>query len=265
MEFSRQEQLTVVLSSMERHARIGELLRKAAQTHSSQASHLVGLYEEVDKLTKGKTLVPTSDLLIELANSLITDAKALIYRDTYLDRLKIFVPAGDNPAYPDVLIALRVLQQSSDRFRNMLSGEGSKHSGIGNELQTILAALRAAESDEEAFESKDELDESSNDEEEESADDEEPDEDEDEDEYSENDDGDEANDGDNEDEDVYEEYVQKNDVHKWFTGGTMSEHWFVKIRGGDQLFDFDKLDNGQLPKYEPPKDGITFVQSENDY
>jgi hypothetical protein len=138
----------------------------------AQTSQLRGLYEEVDKLTKGKSVVPPSDLLVEVVNTQIADAKALIFRDAYLDRLKSFVPAGDNPSYPDLLLSLRILQQTSERFTSMLEVETERHFSTGSELLMIAAALRIAEQDEVDFHNEDNDEEdSAGDEEEEDDDD----------------------------------------------------------------------------------------------
>src|ERR1700689_3653359 len=44
-------------------------------------SHLLGFYEEVDKLTKGKALLEATDLIVEHANDIVRDAKSLIEGD----------------------------------------------------------------------------------------------------------------------------------------------------------------------------------------
>jgi len=186
-----------------------------------------------------------------------------------LDRLKSFVPAGDNPSYPDLLLSLRILQQTSERFTSMLDAETQRHFSLGSELRTIAAALRIAEQDEVDFHNDD------NDEED--SDTSEDDEDEQEDSAgSEEDDGDDAGDSDdieNEEEDddesveedsdedenqndEYTEYVRKSEV-KARIDGPLSDAWF-RQRGDDSLFNFDKLDRVGIPSYEPPKDGITY-------
>jgi hypothetical protein len=264
MEFSRKEQLDSALTALEKHAKFGETIRKARQNHMAQTSQLRGLYEEVDKLTKSKSVVPPSDLLVEVVNTQITDAKALIFRDAYLDRLKSFVPAGDNPSYPDILLSLRIIQQTSERFASMLEAETQRHSYTGSELQTITSALRVAEQDEIDFHNED------NDEEE--SDTAEDDDDEQEDIASDDDDEDDTSDSDDiedeeedsepteEDDDdqteEYDEYVLRSQV-KAKIDGPISDAWFRK-NGDDLLFNFKKLDRVGIPSYEPPKDGITY-------
>lgn len=265
VEFSRQEQLNLAVAALGRHADLGKLLLAATRTQSTQASHLQGLYGEVDKLTKGKSLMPTSDLLVDLVNSLISDAKELVYRDIYLSRLKTFVPAGNNPIYPDVLVALRILEQSLQRFNYLLEAETSKHADIGNELVTILSALQVADEDEHDFAENGEpgggTEEASDDTQDEDTDTEE----EADDQSEEEDDGQEedaeyAADDDSEDVEQYEEYVRKQDVRRKLAGKALSDVWFVK-HNDDMLFNFAMLDRLGLPKYEPPSEGITFIKS----
>ena len=79
-----------------------------------------GFYEEIDKLTKGKALMEVTPLMLEQVNDVIRDSKAMVKGDTYLDRIKEFVSAGNNPLYPDVLVTLRALQQVLERFEENL-------------------------------------------------------------------------------------------------------------------------------------------------
>lgn len=247
MEFSRSEQLTAAAEAIERHTALSELLHKATQTHSMLSSHLIGLYGEVDKLAKGKTLVPATDLLIETVNSIIEDAKGLIYRDTYLDRLKQFVPAGDNPMYPDVLLSLRIVQESSRRFGSMLETENARHSAIGSQLRTIHMALYIAEQIESTPS-------------EESEDDQIVEED-DEDVHPEEEDTDEDQSSDDDEDDEYD--VLESDVRRHLDGKRVADDWFIRnYLSGENVFDFRKLDRIGLPKYVPPSIGITFVQHE---
>jgi hypothetical protein len=280
MEFSRQAQLDAVLASMKEHDQFKPLLSTAARIRSSQGSHLHGLYDEVDKLAKGKSLLPTSDLLVELVNSLITDMKNLVFRDEYLDRLKAFVPAGNNPNYPDVLVALRILQQTLERFASLLETETTRHLDTGTQLATILGALQVARQDEVDFhENNEATDESSEgesangetsdvnedsieseEEAEENDDDGSDDADESDSDGQEYEDGDE--DGDPDDEQEYDEYVSKAEVSKALGGESVSAEWFTK-EDDYEIFNFTKLDNGGIPHYVPPSEGITFIKVTN--
>lgn|GEM_PF-4795010 len=264
MEFSRKEQLDSVVAALDKHGRFGDDIRKAYQNHMAQASQLRGLYEEVDKLTKGKSVVPPSDLLVEVVNAQIADAKALIFRDAYLDRLKSFVPAGDNPNYPDLLLSLRILQQASERFASMLDVETQRHSSLGSDLRTIDAALRVAEQDEVDFHngSSDEEEagtpEDDEDEQEEVVSAEYDDDDSDSDDVEEEDSesAEEEGEDDEDQTEEYDEYVRKSEV-KAEIDGPISDAWF-RHSGAEVLFNFEKLDRVGIPSYEPPKDGITY-------
>ena len=99
-------------------ARLQDELRavnKLSNRRDALVSHLGGFYQEIDKLTKGKTLLPVTPLMVEQANDIIRDAKEIVTDDTYLDRIKEFVPAGDNPPYPDVLVVMRGVRDGLER------------------------------------------------------------------------------------------------------------------------------------------------------
>jgi hypothetical protein len=113
---NRKEQLERVSSAMSRLNEERQALRAKAAEHATFVSHLDGFYKEVDKLAKGKALFPATDMIVEGTNSIIRDAKDIIDGDVYVDRLKEFVPAGDNPVYPDILMAARTIQQAATRF-----------------------------------------------------------------------------------------------------------------------------------------------------
>jgi hypothetical protein len=254
MPFSRQEQLDSASESLKSHLDLRASMDEAIRCHSEQASQLTGLYEEVDKLAKGRSIIPTSDLFVELANGLIADVKTLVYRDTYLDRTSQFAPAGDNPSYPDILIKLRVVQQCLKRFEGMLKAESAKHASIVVELRTILAALQIAKLEEEGTS-------------------EEPDEDEYEDESEVDDEAqnkeEETEEESDTDSEGYETYVSRNAVKRRLgmeitfeslpgqEARKPYERWFERVEGED-YFNFAKLDRLGLPTYEPPVTGITF-------
>jgi hypothetical protein len=264
MPFSQQEHLNSATEAVECHRNLGACIAEAMRRHSEQASQLTGLYEEVDKLTKGRSIVPTPDLLVELSNNLISDIKTLIFRDTYLDRQSLFVPAGDNPSYPEILITLRVLQQSLKRFETMLKSESAKHSSVVLELRTILAALEIAQTEEERVENEGDEDTGN-----EEADDEDESEIQD-DIESEEEEGNDPEDADP-DSQQYQIYVSKNAVRRRLDlepkfenllGGEDRkpyDRWFERL-DGEYYFNFAMLFASELPKYEPPSAGITFVE-----
>jgi hypothetical protein len=104
------------------------------------ASHLLGFYEEIDKLAKGKSLLEATDLGVEQANDIVREAKKLIEGDPHLDRVKELVPAGDNPVYPDVLLTARAVQQSLDRLKARLATQKEHIVAMLSEAETIQAA-----------------------------------------------------------------------------------------------------------------------------
>jgi hypothetical protein len=115
--------------------------RERCRTRDDLADHLDGFYEEVDKLAKGRTMIEVTPLVLEEANRIIRDAKSIVVGDAYLDRVKEFVPAGTNPVYPDVVIALRSVRQALERARGRIE---SREQWIGARLQeaaTLEAVL----------------------------------------------------------------------------------------------------------------------------
>ena len=118
------------------------MLRKTATTCAVLSSHLGGFYEEIDKLTKGKALIPVTDLIVERINEIVRDAKAIVVGDAYLDRVKEFIPAGDNPVYPDVLMTSRVVQESLERFKKNLEPREKRTSKMLRDANTIQVAVK---------------------------------------------------------------------------------------------------------------------------
>lgn len=88
---------------------------------------------------------------------MIRDAKSIVEGDTYLDRVKEFVPAGNNPVYPDVLVTMRTLQQSLERCETQLHQEQERLGALLGEARTIHAALQSWQEDEESTPSKEDI------------------------------------------------------------------------------------------------------------
>jgi hypothetical protein len=103
--------------------------------------HSRGFYEEVDKLAKGKAMLEVTDRALEEVNSIIADTKRLVIDDPFLKRTHEFVAAGNNPVYPDVLLALKSVLQSLERFSANKAELQTAYLGILSELDTILAAI----------------------------------------------------------------------------------------------------------------------------
>ena len=116
--------------------------RNNARTYAELTSHLEGFYEEIDKLAKGKAMLETTDLVVETTNIIIRDAKGIIVDDSYMERVKEFVPAGTNPVYPDVLVTLRTVRQAVARFGEGRTGHEKQLLRKLGEATTVLAALK---------------------------------------------------------------------------------------------------------------------------
>jgi uncharacterized protein (DUF3084 family) len=103
------------------------------------SSELNGLYEELDKIYRKAPEEQISNLTVENVNNLIKDTKQIIQGDPYVDRIKEFVPAGDNPEYRDVVMVIRQLRQGLDRFERSYLPEHISLSKIVDELQDLEA------------------------------------------------------------------------------------------------------------------------------
>jgi len=87
-------------------------------------------------------MLEVTELVVEQANDVIRDAKNIVEGDMYLDRVKEFVPAGDNPVYPDVLLKLRTVQQCLSQFGAGRVDREKHLVKILHEARTILGALQ---------------------------------------------------------------------------------------------------------------------------
>jgi hypothetical protein len=107
----------------------------------SLSNHTSGFYEEVDKLAKGKALLEVTPLIVEEANNIIKDAKGIVIDDMYLNRVKEFVPAGNNPVYPDVVVSIRSVRNSLARFHKDLETRIKRTSETLQKAKTMVGAL----------------------------------------------------------------------------------------------------------------------------
>jgi hypothetical protein len=124
--------------------------RARSRALAALVSHTEGFYDEIDKLAKGKALFAATDLAVQQVNDIIRDAKAIIEDDLHLNRVKEFVPAGDNPVYPDILLATRAVQQCLSRGAKDVEATEKKCVAALRERRTIVAGVRLwIESDEE--------------------------------------------------------------------------------------------------------------------
>jgi tetratricopeptide (TPR) repeat protein len=107
----------------------------------SLADHVGGFYEEIDKLARGKAMLETTNLAVNEANEIIRAAKELVAGDVHLDRVKEFVPAGENPVYPDVLVSMRNVRQALGRAESQFASLKEAIENAQADAETVLAAL----------------------------------------------------------------------------------------------------------------------------
>jgi hypothetical protein len=132
---------------------------KNARRCQTLLNHSEGFYDEVNKLAKGKALVEVTPLFVKDANAIIRDAKEIVTNDIYLDRIKEFVPAGNNPVYPEVLVVVRAVRQSLGRCNTDLQAKENQLAGTLRRTRTVIGALECFLSGEEdtAYASKDDV------------------------------------------------------------------------------------------------------------
>jgi len=106
----------------------------------------LGLYTEIDKLSKKAPAEAVTDLALEQINDVIRETKQLIDSDPYIQRLNEFVAAGDNPQHRDAVIVLRQIRQGLERFSkdigslmNILGSRLKNAKGIHTAIQLDLA------------------------------------------------------------------------------------------------------------------------------
>ncbi len=101
-----------------------------------------GLYEEIDKLCKKAPAEPITDLGLEQVNDVIIATKELAQGDPYIQKLTVFVPAGDNPQQRDVVIVLRQIRQGLERFRNNIDQTNKTLQSRMTEASLLRAAVQ---------------------------------------------------------------------------------------------------------------------------
>jgi hypothetical protein len=138
----RAEQLRTAEAELTKLEDAVSVARERTVKHNALSNHLVGFYNEVDKLAKGRSLLEATSLIVEQANDIIRDAKSIVEGDPYLDRIKEFVPAGNNPVYPDVLLVARSVQQCLGRVEKQLVDREKRATKMRREARTIVAALK---------------------------------------------------------------------------------------------------------------------------
>src|SRR6266851_9290183 len=116
----RAQQLTISQKGLKQLAKHLKAQRENLRLCKELLDHSDGFYLEVNKLTKGRTSLPATPLVRQTVNDIISDAKKLIKtkEDVHMDRIKEFVPAGDEPSYPDVLVVTGSVRHCLQRHRD---------------------------------------------------------------------------------------------------------------------------------------------------
>jgi hypothetical protein len=114
----------------------------------------IGLYDEADKLSKKAPAETASDLMLEQVNDIIRETRELLQEDVHVQRLKEFVPAGNNPQLRDVVVVLRQIRQGMDRFRTKLTDFEGKASSLISQADTVILAIEYQLANEDAIEKK---------------------------------------------------------------------------------------------------------------
>jgi|HubBroStandDraft_4_1064222.scaffolds.fasta_scaffold02522_10 hypothetical protein len=127
-----------VVKTLEGHLRS---TRQTLDLRDALSSHSMGFYEEVNKLAKGRALLEATTLVMDQANDIIRDAKSIVKDDIYLDRIKEFVPAGNNPVYPDVVVSIRSVRDSLERCGRKLQARLKTFQNRLRKAKTIIGAL----------------------------------------------------------------------------------------------------------------------------
>jgi hypothetical protein len=137
----RNQQLTIIRSIIvDIRSRSLEFTR-SKQQYVLLSSVLEGLYEEIDKQCKKAPGELITDLGLEQVNDIIKAIKELAKDDSYVQKQKEFVAAGDNPQLRDVIIVLKQLAQGLEREKSAWSTRQSTIDDKLSQATTIEAAL----------------------------------------------------------------------------------------------------------------------------
>jgi len=125
------DELTIEFGQIQQNQKQADLLTSVTQ----------GLYEELDKLSKKAPVDEATELVVESVNDVIKDIHVLSPNDAYIQRVKPFVPAGNNPEHRDVILILKQLSQGLKRsIENLKNSEGRLKAKIGV-AKGLLVAL----------------------------------------------------------------------------------------------------------------------------
>lgn len=135
---SQKAEIEGIISELRDALRVERVRRQRAALLESVS---VGLYDEIDKLSKKAPAESVTDLALGEINQVIVDVKQIADDDQYIARLAAFVPAGDNPDNRDVVLVLRSLRQGLNRLTTTLATRQQKVASYLVSAQTVQAAL----------------------------------------------------------------------------------------------------------------------------
>jgi hypothetical protein len=132
------QEITAVVEGAQQHL---SDCRKHREKHRTLVSVATGLYEEVDKVSKKAPAESVTQLVYEEVNQVIKESKELARDDAYVQRLKEFVAAGENPPYRDVVVVLKLSLQGLARFSERLDALERDYGAILREARVAKCAL----------------------------------------------------------------------------------------------------------------------------
>ena len=106
-----------------------EELKKSRPKRELLHNVVIGLYDEIEKLTKKSPADEITELAMRRVNALIKEAKELLKGDPFVDTIEVFVAAGENPQNRDVLLILREIKQGLERQSSEYYELDREHSG----------------------------------------------------------------------------------------------------------------------------------------
>lgn len=155
---ARAEKLEQIRKAKEATQSALEILTTESSGLAALQSVSLGLYEELDKLTKKAPAEAVTDFVLSQLNDVVSETKKLAVSDAYVQKLHEVVAAGDNPEQRDALVILRQARQGLERHKAQIDPKISilrtrlgETSLLENAVQTFLADGSAIKKDDDIF------------------------------------------------------------------------------------------------------------------
>lgn len=142
------EQVRAIAADLKQHLHVSYTDSKRLTLLQSVS---IGLYDESDKLSKKAPAEAASDLMLEQVNDIIRETREALQEDVYVQRLKEFVPAGNNPQLRDVVVVMRQVRQGMERFRTKLNDFEGKTRSLILQADTMILAIEYRLANEDAI------------------------------------------------------------------------------------------------------------------